>query len=72
MKVVHFACGSVVNESERLAIEHIKNKLQSLPGDDEWILLTNLAFSVNHQMQSDEIDMIVIGPPGVQMIEVKH
>ncbi|MCI0667733.1 MAG: NERD domain-containing protein, partial [Methylococcaceae bacterium] len=41
-------------------------------GNDEWILLTNLAFSVTHQFQSDEIDIIAIGPPGVRVIEVKH
>jgi hypothetical protein len=33
---------------------------------------TNLAFSVTHQLQSDEIDLIAIGPPGVRVIEVKH
>lgn len=42
------------------------------PGDDEWILLANLAFSVTHQLQSDEIDLVVIGPAGVRVIEVKH
>ena len=41
-------------------------------GDDEWVLLTNLAFSVTHQLQSDEIDVVAIGPPGVRVIEVKH
>jgi hypothetical protein len=46
--------------------------LQSTPGDDEWVLLTNLAFSVTHQLQSDEIDIVAIGPPGVRVIEVKH
>jgi len=62
----------VVNESEATAIDHLKHQLQSTPGDDEWILLTNLAFSVTHQFQSDEIDIIAIGPPGVRVIEVKH
>ena len=32
----------------------------------------DLAFSVTHRMQSDEIDIIAIGPPGVRVIEVKH
>ena len=35
-------------------------------------MLTNLAFSVTHQLQSDEIDTVVIGPPGVRVVEVKH
>src|SRR4029077_10366013 len=33
---------------------------------------TNLAFSVTHHLQSDEIDIVVIGPPGIRVIEVKH
>ena len=43
-----------------------------MPDNDEWILLTNLAFSVTHQNQSDEIDIIAIGPPGIRVIDVKH
>ena len=65
-------CGPLANESERKAIEYLKQRLQSEPGDEEWILLTNLAFSVTHRLQSDEIDIIAIGPPGVRVIEVKH
>ena len=61
-----------MNESEVSAIEHLKSQLQSIGGDDEWIVLTNIAFSVTHQFQSDEIDMIIIGPTGVHVIEVKH
>jgi serine/threonine protein kinase len=72
MRVVHVPCAPPVNESERRAFEHIKNHLQSLPGEDLWILLTNLAFSVTHQLQSDEIDIIAIGPQGARVVEVKH
>ena len=72
MRVTLFHCGPVANESELKAFEHLKSRLQSLPGDHQWILLTNLAFSVTHQLQSDEIDVVVIGPPGVCVIEVKH
>lgn len=72
MRVTVFPCGAAVNESEVSAIEHLKSQLQNVRGDDEWIVLTNLAFSVTHQFQSDEIDMVVIGPPGVRVIEVKH
>jgi serine/threonine protein kinase len=43
-----------------------------MPGDDSWLLLTNLAFSVTNQLQSDEIDIVVIGPFGVRVVEVKH
>ena len=72
MRVTVFPCGEAVNESEVGAIEHLKRQPQSVPGNDEWILLTNLAFSVTHQFQSDEIDIIAIGPPGVRVLEVKH
>ena len=72
MKVILFPCGPAANESELKAFEHLKNRLQAEPGDEDWVLLTNLAFSVTHQLQSDEIDLVVIGPPGVRVIEVKH
>ena len=72
MIVRHISCGPAANESERKALEHVRSRLESVSGDDEWILLTNLAFSVTHQLQSDEIDMIAVGPPGVRVIEVKH
>ena len=67
-----FPCGPAANESELKAFEHLKNRIQSEPGDDEWILLTNVAFSVTNQLQSDEIDVVAIGPPGAQVIEIKH
>jgi serine/threonine protein kinase len=72
MRVKHIPCGPAANESELRAFEHLKTRLKSIAGDDEWILLTNLAFSVNHQLQSDEIDIVIIGPPGVRVLEVKH
>ncbi|HYR75733.1 MAG TPA: NERD domain-containing protein kinase family protein [Pyrinomonadaceae bacterium] len=72
MKVTLFSCGPAANESELKAFKHLSSRLQSAPGNDEWVLLTNLAFSVTHQLQSDEIDIVAIGPPGVRVIEVKH
>jgi len=72
MNVVSFHCGPFANESERKAFEYLDSRLRSAPGNDEWILLTNLTFSVTHQLQADEIDLIVIGPPGVCVIEIKH
>jgi len=61
-----------VNDSERLAIAHLENELRSEQGDDEWILLANLSFSRRNDRQSDEIDIVAIGPPGVRVVEVKH
>src|ERR1051325_11775895 len=72
MRVTLFCCGPAANDSELRAFEHLRSNLASAPGIGEWILLTNLAFSVTHQLQSDEIDIIAIGPPGVRVIEVKH
>ncbi len=72
MKVSHIACGPTVNESEEKAISLLRENLSTIPSDEEWILLSNLTFSINHQLQSDEIDIVVIGPPGVKVLEVKH
>ncbi len=72
MRVTLFPCGPAANESELKSFELLKNRLQSEPHDEEWVFLTNLAFSVTHQLQSDEIDLVVIGPSGVQVVEVKH
>lgn len=72
MKAHLVPCGPAVNESERKAVNQLKAGLIGIPGDDEWLLLTNLAFSATHRLQSDEIDIVAIGPPGVRVIEVKH
>ena len=74
MNVTPFHCGPFANESERTAFEHLRSRIESSlgAGDDQWILLTNLTWSVTHQFQADEIDIIAIGPPGVRVIEVKH
>lgn len=72
MKVQPLSCGPAANESEKKALAHLKNRLQAEPGGELWILLTNLLFSVNHQLQSDEVDLVVIGPAGVRVIEIKH
>ena len=72
MEVKPISCGPAVNESERKASERLKSGLISELGDGEWLLLTNLAFSTTHRRQSDEIDIVAIGPPGVRVIEVKH
>jgi serine/threonine protein kinase len=72
MKVTPISCGPAVNESERKAFEQIKTGLISELRDGEWLLLTNLAFSTTHRRQSDEIDIVAIGPPGIRVIEIKH
>lgn len=65
-------CSPTVTGSERRAIERLRSGLIGYGDGGEWVLLTNLIFSVSPQLQSDEIDIVVIGPPGVRVIEVKH
>ena len=72
MKVTLFPCGPAANESELKAFEHLKRQLQSIQGHGEWVLLANLTLSINHQLQSDEIDIVSMGSSGVRVIEVKH
>ncbi len=72
MRVDVIHCGPFANESEQQAVEGLKTRLISELGDGQWLLLTNLAFSASHRRQSDEIDIIVVGPPGVRVVEVKH
>ena len=67
---LHIPCGVAVNASETLAIEKLKSKLQGIPGP--WVLLSNLSHSSNAARLSDEIDQVIIGPPGVFVVEVKH
>ena len=72
MKVTLINCGPIANDSEQKAIDRLKAGLISIPGADEWLLLANLMFFSTHRRQSDEIDLVAIGPPGIRVIEVKH
>ena len=72
MRATLFACGPAANESELTAFQRIKSALQAEIGEGAWVLLSNVAFSVTNQLQSDEIDLIVIGPSGVRVVEIKH
>lgn len=72
MIVRSIPCGPFASRSERTALEHLKSGLNSIAGIELWLLLTNLLFSSNNKRQSDEIDILAIGPPGVRLIEVKH
>ncbi|MCX8070100.1 MAG: NERD domain-containing serine/threonine-protein kinase, partial [Thermodesulfovibrionales bacterium] len=72
MIVNHIPCGPFVTESERLAFEKIFSKIQSTSGNLQYIILTNLLFSFDSKGQSDEIDMIILYPSGIVVIEIKH
>ncbi len=72
MKVEHIPCGFFANESERLAIEQIRRRLESKAGNGKYILLSNLLFSFDSRGLSDEIDLLVICPSGIIVIEIKY
>ena len=71
-QIQQIPCGPFANESERVACEKLRNRLQGTSGQGFWIFLTNIPFSFQTQGYSDEIDLIVVGPPGVIVIEIKH
>jgi serine/threonine protein kinase len=68
--VRHLPCGDYVNTSEQLAVERVRAKLEGAGG--YWILLSNLNHSQHPGLRSDEVDLVVIGPNGVHVVEVKH
>ena len=70
MTVHHIPCGEYANESERTAVERLKSELARVPGI--WIILSNVPHSVTTQAVPDDVDLIVIGPSGLHVIEVKH
>lgn len=72
MSIKHFQCSPFVNNSERHAAEYIKARLQSHANDHDWVLLTNYSSSSSQQYLSDELDLIVVGPAGVSVVEIKH
>ncbi len=65
-------CGPLANESERLAFERLRTKLQGYAKEGRWIFLTNIPLSFQAQGYSDEIDLLLISPLGVTVIEIKH
>jgi hypothetical protein len=46
MRVTLFPCGPAANESELVAFKHLESRLQSTQGNDDWVLLTNVAFEL--------------------------
>lgn len=72
MPVQCISCGNFASESEQQAVKRLSAVLELASGGSEWVLLTNLAFSVSHNAQPDEVDIVAVGPPGVRVVEVKH
>jgi serine/threonine protein kinase len=72
MAVKLVQCGDPVNESERLAAQRCKAALDSLADPASWVIFANLASSSSPLHQSDDLDLVLIGPRGVLLVEVKH
>lgn len=72
MKVKLIQCGPYANDSERRATEFLKEKLESLSGDGLWVLFSNIEFGTTPSSRPDEIDLLVVGPSGVHVLETKH
>ncbi len=64
-------CGPFANASELTAFNVVDKEIRKQSGDGAAYILTNLTHP-NLRGQADEIDMVVIGPGGVVVIEVKH
>jgi len=60
-----------VNASEEIAFKRVAAHLRQVPGDRTCVVLTNLTHA-NPRGQADEVDMVVVGPGGAVVIEVKH
>jgi serine/threonine protein kinase len=71
LRVTHFPCGAFANESERRALKAVQGALAKIDGTGTAYVLTNLTHPNQHG-QADEIDMVVLGPGGGVVIEVKH
>lgn len=72
MAVKFVQCGEPVNESERIAAQRCKTCLETIADSAPWVVFANLASSSSPLHQSDDLDIVLIGPRGVLLLEVKH
>lgn len=72
MALKHLVCGGYANQSERYAVEYLKARLQNVANPNDWALLSNYSSSSNPQYPSDELDLVVLAPSGISVIEIKH
>jgi serine/threonine protein kinase len=71
LRVVHIPCGPFANASELKAFKAIDQELRRTEGQGTAFVLTNLTHA-NPRGQADEIDIVIIGPGGAVVVEVKH
>lgn len=63
MRADHIPCGEYVNESERIAVEHLRAKLRSHDGPHKrWLVLSNVPHAVKDRAIPVDIDVNCIGP----------
>jgi serine/threonine protein kinase len=70
VKVIRF--NAPVNASEITAEAKCKVALEALGDSVSWFVFAGLASSSSPLYQSDDLDLVPIGPRGVFLIEVKH
>src|ERR1039457_2588463 len=70
VKIIRFS--EPVNASEIAAESRCKTALENLGDSAPWIVFAGLASSSSPLHQSDDLDLLPIGPRGVFLIEVKH
>jgi serine/threonine protein kinase len=70
VKIIRFS--EPVNASEVTAAAKCKAALEALGDAVPWIVFAGLASSSSPLHQSDDLDLVPIGPRGVFLIEVKH
>jgi hypothetical protein len=71
VRVIHVPCGPFANASEVRAFNAVDQAFRRVDGDGVAYVLTNLTHPNPHG-QADEIDMVLIGPGGAAVVEVKH
>ena len=71
MRFTHLPCGAFVNESEVRAFKAVQGALARSDATGVAFVLTNLTHA-NQRGQADEIDIVVLGPGGAVVVEVKH
>lgn len=73
MAIKIIKCAPFVNESEKIALETLEKTLKNNKIEDEWLIYANVSLpSGLPDKLPVEIDLLIIGPSGVQVIEVKH
>jgi serine/threonine protein kinase len=71
LRAIHIPCGPFANASELKAFNAIDQELRRTEGQNTAFVLTNLTHP-NPRGQADEIDIVIIGPGGAVVVEVKH